>query len=1240
MAVDTRASSEGVELGFNVGGQPNTAKKVAVTTEVRAAQLHVEAWPRLGEVYARSKPTARSASIAGPDQAVEEIAVTKAATERRQRKPRGDRKASGVATFDGVSLDSITAAEFARKIDAYLVLTGLSSGEAAKKKQAAKKEEAAKKEAVKISSESEDEPSRCDKARERSAAQDQAPADAAQEVAALAAEAPTAVDFADSSSEEDAQLSMLDAMAAKASVAIAEVEMALARIEVRAPADASAPDAAPDVALNALGRQDQDQEGFMVKLKALDNEYGEAPLRERARYKSAGAWRAIVDAARCLGKKVVNVLGDGNCLFRAICRVKDGTEDGHAVLREVHGREKRPGKEGDDDDLQEISTALRRTILVLVGDSATGLYREFRPEVAVSMEEERMPIVVAFHRNHYYGVVDAGGENEEIEGLQATFLYEEDVPDDFVYPDVSESGEETGVEADAATPVPRPLPGEPALGLPGRVPFAPISMVESDSDGDGDGESDGDGDGDGESQSQSQSHKASSKRRALIDKAARSVLKRFPKDPAVFTPQRCGQIQDEIDLVEQAIKKYPKKNELLNMDETEWRKKIIRALRARLKRIWPGKEAKSRQAPVQSRPPVQSAQTQVEQKIHAITSQDGKIRIHRSESSSDNAVILLPSATDEITYSGPFGDRTLVLPPGVNEVLLYLKFDAPSAQGNRDAAARSSEKTASGVGADTRGKEQLRYIARALGNGLGGLVTLGEMNASLSGALKAGEVVHGVDFREVYSEIVQRVRSSATAEMYLEWLASRAQTYASTGVPQSIHALVSGILSSAAVTAGEFAPMTAGNQEWRSPLNAVESAFARLHFNAVRAAAKALNADEAELAASLNAAERESVASVARSRYYNVRANYLYAIAHDGVVYIYVGESMDPEARLNAHLVAILDGDAGHKQRGHAVVCAAREGSANDNDAFAFRAWVLVGYDEASAVQLCRSYIKFVGIGGRKSNHILEIARAIAGAGFAAEAVYTAHFRSLNDHSIDGVVGLNFSQPGMIFNQAQEDPSWRDIAALDGTAWKAKQPRTFKCYTCSKIKKNVRVFWTRGGEGNGELYEQCGVCQAQESLANRQPKRAGPSKVRAASIGGHARADRFRELSRNALIPIEHYWDAVEKRSTTICDKNGLKYRLARFNEALDYLSDKQHGGHSVANRSRVVLVRDGPKSTNVRAKMFFNVKEAEAWLQANNAENLFGCVQPTSRAYNTTLTNAVRNKRDQLEKKNNARGN
>jgi len=575
--------------------------------------------------------------------------------------------------------------------------------------------------------------------------------------------------------------------------------------------------------------------------------------------------------------------------------------------------------------------------------------------------------------------------------------------------------------------------------------------------------------------------------------------------------------------------------------------------------------------------------------------------------------------------------------------------DATNAARRVEAAPKAAPRE---IGAETRGKNDLLYIARALGDGLGGLVALCEMSTPLSAALKAGDVVHGVDFKEIMSEIWQRVRLSAPEETFLQWLASRAQTYASTGVPQNVDALASGILLSDAATAGEFVPVTAGEREWRSPLNALESSFTRLQFNAVHAAAKALNADEAELAAALDAAERESVSNVSRSRYYHIRANYLYAIAHGGIVYIYVGESMDPEARMNAHLLALLGDDARHRlQRGHAVVRTAREGGADDNDVFAFRAWVLVGYDEASAVHLCQSYIDFVGVAGRKSRHILELARAIAGAGFAAEAVYTAQFRSLNDQSIDGVIGLNFSQPGMIHPQAadQLDPTWRDIVASGRMAKKAKQARApFKCYTCGEMKEDIRRCWTQDGERNGELYEQCGSCNRKERLANRQPNEcagtAGTSNVAAAaagSLGGQARADMFREKVRNAIITIEEYWDAIEQGSHILRDKYGSLYKLAPFVEQLDYLSERRNVGRRVESRSRVVLVRDGPESTDVRAKMFFNVKEAETWLRAHKAENLFGCVQPSSRAYHSILARDIERRRDrELKNKNNARGN
>ena len=106
--------------------------------------------------------------------------------------------------------------------------------------------------------------------------------------------------------------------------------------------------------------------------------------------------------------------------------------------------------------------------------------------------------------------------------------------------------------------------------------------------------------------------------------------------------------------------------------------------------------------------------------------------------------------------------------------------DATNAARRVEAAPKAAARE---IGAETRGKNDLLYIARALGDGLGGLgglVALCEMSTPLSDALKAGDVVHGVDFKEIMSEIWQRVRLSATEETFLQWLASRAQTYAST----------------------------------------------------------------------------------------------------------------------------------------------------------------------------------------------------------------------------------------------------------------------------------------------------------------------------------------------------------------------------------------------------------------------------------------------------------------------------
>jgi hypothetical protein len=94
----------------------------------------------------------------------------------------------------------------------------------------------------------------------------------------------------------------------------------------------------------------------------------------------------------------------------------------------------------------------------------------------------------------------------------------------------------------------------------------------------------------------------------------------------------------------------------------------------------------------------------------------------------------------------------------------------------------------------------------------------------------------------------------------------------------------------------------------------------------------------------------------------------------------------------------------------------------------------------------------------------LQCARAIAGAGFAAEAVYTARFGSLhgNTANLDDRVGLNFSQPGVVHSHTMPgDLTWRQIVALGNKAKKAKVKTPGKCRT-PKCKITADARWRNG----------------------------------------------------------------------------------------------------------------------------------------------------------------------------------
>ena len=282
--------------------------------------------------------------------------------------------------------------------------------------------------------------------------------------------------------------------------------------------------------------------------------------------------------------------------------------------------------------------------------------------------------------------------------------------------------------------------------------------------------------------------------------------------------------------------------------------------------------------------------------------------------------------------------------------------------------------------------------------------------------------------------------------------------------------------------------------EWSSPLNAAESSFAwSSPLNAVRVAAKALDASDDATREALEEAETAKGVSL---RYLRTRGCYHYRVlTNDGLVFAYVGESVDVERRINDHLTALIgDGRADTIQRGHALV---REAAARKGDdlaeSFDFRAWVLAGYDEANAVELAKTYVERYVEAHQPPPSILEVARAIAGAGFFQEAVWTAYYGTLHGHTAsEGVIGMNFSQPG-VCHPSQGDGvdstdgmmSWDAMKALiksgkSGKTTKAtgsherSKEKEFKCAVCYKeISLLTKRRFRPHGDGGGRVCAGC-----------------------------------------------------------------------------------------------------------------------------------------------------------------------
>jgi len=410
--------------------------------------------------------------------------------------------------------------------------------------------------------------------------------------------------------------------------------------------------------------------------------------------------------------------------------------------------------------------------------------------------------------------------------------------------------------------------------------------------------------------------------------------------------------------------------------------------------------------------------------------------------------------------------------------------DAPKDGGDvaveASAASDAPEKAAACGGATTTTSLALKYVERAHGGGVGGApVAVEVFNAPLCAAIMNDETVRGVDFKSIVSEIHSRVSPSALSrDAFARWLARGAPMFAATGVP-NLDMHDDGDCRQREFRRREF--------RWLSPLDSSESFFACEQFNACAVAAKALDASDDELRQAL---EEVETAKGANMRYYNCRGCYHYRIrTDDGRVFAYVGESVDVERRVNEHVTALLDDGRDKIQRGHALVRHARKGDddVDDDNDFNFRAWIINWHDEASAVELAKTYVETCG---EKSPSILEVARAIAGAGFFAEAVWTAHYGTLHGHTTgDGVIGMNFSQPGVCHPQGRgvdaTDATWEQMKAKFGkttTRSGGKQP-AFTCGECSREIVQGKKSYARGGDGAKRI---CGSCY-KKALYAKQP---------------------------------------------------------------------------------------------------------------------------------------------------------
>lgn len=283
-----------------------------------------------------------------------------------------------------------------------------------------------------------------------------------------------------------------------------------------------------------------------------------------------------------------------------------------------------------------------------------------------------------------------------------------------------------------------------------------------------------------------------------------------------------------------------------------------------------------------------------------------------------------------------------------------------------------------------------------------------------------------VDFDMTAGQIYEMSTSAMTFEDFITWLTCSAPIYAP-WVPDSIKKLVSTDTNASC----EF---VLEDGKYKSPLTTAESDVASIYENAIHEAAISLESSNEELARALDSVRGERSSST-RRRIVTARAVYCYALTlPDGWVLVYVGESVDVEARINAHL-RYLHNDAHPAQEGHKMARSRIDASCAAMSEVTIRAWCVSTHDKESLTLLAESYLEARARSELEEKcTILELASVIGCSGFWSEAYYTARLGSLSSASTGMVLGMNMSQPGIPYGNRMYKtvtPSGKAAAAFN-----------------------------------------------------------------------------------------------------------------------------------------------------------------------------------------------------------------